>query len=136
MKSVIKESFTPQAGAKGYVVMGQNLEYNDETFSQWGEILASQQVYSSIENAKSEFINILKSNYGYMKLYEIESYSWGEAIGHPLYEAFESLNGPMDHNEDNLSTYIDWLNQFSTVVEAEVIKALPPYLGIYEVEYK
>ena len=124
---------TPLNSGELYIMLGSNLEYNDSTYSEFGEMIVGKNIYSTIEEAKKHLLEKINMEYGFLKLYEIEEWTWASAKDHSLYKAYEELTGtPMHSNESILSEYIDWIKQFDQ--KTDVIAALPPFVTIYKME--
>ena len=54
-----------------FVIVAANLEYNDETYDQWGELLLKKNYYYSLDEALDNYIHLIKLMFGSLRIYEI-----------------------------------------------------------------
>ncbi len=54
-----------------FVIIAANLEYNDETYDQWGELLLKKNYYHSLEEALNNYNHLIKMMFGSLRVYEI-----------------------------------------------------------------
>lgn len=133
MKTILPKNSTAK---EIFVVLGSNLEYNDSTYNEYGQILTKSKYYSSKKEAEDDYVKILKHSYGWLRLYEIEEYTWGSANESPLYSAYEAINGSMYNSQLSFLHYIEWLEQFKDAENVDIKSALPNFLEIYKLEFE
>jgi len=123
---------------KYYIILGANLEYNDQTYYEMGEKIFTNKFYSSIEEAKENLLDYIYQNFGWLELNMIESWYWDSSdIEENIFiKAFLEDNN-INYIRDcelSISNLIDFVKIFGKSNQ-EILEILPSgYASIYEIE--
>jgi len=134
MKTIAQQQSIPSG--KYYIILGSNLEYNDETYAEWGEKLLSNTFYKTLEEAKAQRLNFIIKNYGWQEIYTIDQWQWNNSIEENLFvsaflqEVKADSIGSCSETLENFISFVKMLN----VKDDEIIDLLPDYFNIYEIE--
>lgn len=134
MKTIAQQQSIPSG--KYYIILGSNLEYNDETYSEWGEKLLSNTFYKTLEEAKAQRLNFIIKNYGWQEIYTIDQWQWDTSIEENLFVSAFLQEVKADSTQscsETLENFISFLKMLN-VKDDEIIGLLPNYFNIYEIE--
>lgn len=134
MKTIAQQQSVPSG--KYYIILGSNLEYNDETYAEWGEKLLSNTFYKTLEEAKAQRLNFIIKNYGWQEIYTIDQWQWDDSIEkNLLVSAFlqEVFADSISACSETLENFISFLKMLN-VKDDEIIDLLPNYFNIYQIE--
>jgi hypothetical protein len=107
-----------------FVVLCANLEYNDETYSSYGEAVSHGRYYETQEEAEQAITTTYSDTYGDLRIYELD-YMFPDSL---YAEKLKDIHGD--------AYYEMTINQFITFLEnqgltrKETIKYLPDFFSI------
>jgi len=107
-----------------FVVLAANLEYNDETYSSYGEAVSYSRYYETREEAEQAIATTYSHTYGDLKIYELD-YMFPDSL---YSDKLKEMHGDDFYNFD--------VNQFITSLEnygltkKEILKYLPDFFSI------
>jgi hypothetical protein len=134
MKTIVQQENIPSG--KYYIILGTNLEYNDETYTEWGEKLYNRTFYKTLEEAKSQKLNFFLDNYGWQEINTVDQWAWNSSVEESAFIAAflgeYNANSIADCSE-TLENFISFLKSLN-IEENKIIDLLPDYSNIYEIE--
>lgn len=107
-----------------FVVLCTNLEYNDETYSCYGEAVSYGRYYETIEEAEQAILASYSDTYGDLKIYELE-YMFPDSL---YADELKDLHGD-DFYNFNINQFITSLENYG-LTKKETLKYLPDFFSI------
>jgi hypothetical protein len=121
---------------KYYIILGTNLEYNDETYTEWGEKLYNRTFYKTLEEAKSQKLNFFLDNYGWQEFNTVDQWTYNSKIEESAFIAAflgeNNANSIYDCSE-TLENFVSFLKSLN-IEDSKILDLLPDYSNIYEIE--
>ena len=107
-----------------FVVLGTNLEYNDETYSAYGEAVSLNQYHDTFEEAEQTIWKIYSDTYGDLRIYELD-YMFPDSL---YTEKLKEMHGN-DFDDMTISEFITFLEDYG-LTKKEALAHLPNFFSI------
>ncbi len=107
-----------------FVVLGANLEYNDETYSTYGEAVSLNQYHDTLEEAEQTIWKIYSDTYGDLRIYELD-YMFPDSF---YIEELKKMHGD-DFDDMTISEFITFLEDYG-LTKKETLAYLPNFFSI------
>jgi len=107
-----------------FVVLATNLEYNDETYSCYGEAVSHGRYYETLEEAKEAVATTYSDTYGDLRIYELD-YMFPDSL---YTEKLKAIHGE-DFQDMTINEFITFLENYGLTTK-ETVQYLPNFFSI------